>query len=348
MLQRIIAALLIALSSATAYAQTQTIEPRAVPALAENAPDRHVVVPGDTLWGIAAKFLKDPSRWSEVWKLNASEIKNPQRIYPGQIIVLNKTGSGPLLSLEPVEEKQLPRIREEALAQAIPAIPQKAIEPFLTRPLLMDEQSLESTPRIVAIEDERVLADIGTKLFARNLPADTQERNYLVYRAGEDVTDPETKEVLGHEAIVVGSARLEQTGPLSTLRVTSIQSEIHKDDRLVPQPRPRIISYPQHIPEQSINGRVIANSRDTVAAGRHEVISFSRGKRDGVEIGQVLTLFRPGQTVTDRYKGDVQSVTTPEERFGLVYVFRVFDRVSYGLIMQAERAVERDDIVRNP
>jgi hypothetical protein len=307
-----------------------------------------VVVPGDTLWGIAAKFLKDPSRWSEVWKLNASEVKNPHRIYPGQIIVLNRTGEGPVLSLAPVEEKQLPRIREEAQAEGIPAIPQKAIEPFLSRPLLMDEQAFETTPRIVAIEDDRVLADIGAKIFARNLEVDAQNRNYLIYRAGDAITDPETKQVLGQEAVVVGSARLEQTGTISTLRITSIQSEIRKDDRLVPQPRPRIINYPQHLPTQSISGRVIANDRSTVAAGRHEVISFSRGSQDGVEVGYVLALYRPGQTITDRYKGDVQSITTPAERFGLIYVFRVFDRVSYGLIMQAERAVGRGDIVRNP
>jgi len=344
MSQRIIAALLIALSSATATAQIQSVEPRPVPALVENAPDRHVVVPGDTLWGIASKFLKDPSRWSEVWKLNANEVKNPHRIYPGQVIVLNRTGSGPQLSL--VEEKLLPRVREENSQQAIPTIPQDAIESFLTRPLVLDETTLEASLRVVAAEDNRNSASAGDNIYVAGNIGNTKE--WIIYRPGNTLTDPDTKEVLGREVVVAGTARLVKNGDPATLRITSSKNEISNGDRLLPRPKPEIMSYPQHIPGVSISGRVLTIADGAPDGGRFSVISLSKGAKDGLEIGHVLALYRPGDKFKDRYKGEVKNITMPDEKFGLIYVFRVFDRVSYALVMEADRGVTSGDVVRNP
>ena len=346
---RIIAALLIALSSTSALAQTQTVEPKSVPVLAENAPDRHVVVPGDTLWSIAAKFLQDPSRWAEVWKLNPADIKNPHRIYPGQVIVLNRSGSTPQLSL--VEEKLQPRVFETNTHEAIPAIPQQSIEPFLSRPLLLDEAALESTPRIVAVQDGRVLAGIGDQIYAKNLVIDKTirgTRDFHIYRPGRALVDPETKAVLGREALIVGSARLTELGEPATLVITGTQTEVNRGDRLMPRTKPEILNYPQHRPEKPIAARVISLAEDARTAGRLSTLIISKGGRDGLEVGHVLALYRPGLAITDRYKDEVTKMSTPEERFGLVYVFKVFDKVSYGLIMQAERPVSPGDQLRNP
>lgn len=348
MSSRIIAALLIALSSSLAVAQTpapQSVEPRTVPELQENAPDRHVVVPGDTLWGIAAKFLKDPARWSEVWKLNAREVKNPHRIYPGQVILLNRSGKGPLLSLAPIE-KQLPRIREEDGAQAIPSIPQQVVEPFLTRPLVLDATSLESTLRIVAVQDNRGSATPGDNVYATGNLGDTTE--WIIYRPGNALVDQDSKEVLGREVNMVGSARLIRKGDPATLRILSSQSEVNAGDRLLPKTKPEIISYPQRRPDFALQGRILTIAGDAPDAGRFNVVSISKGKRDGLEIGHVLTLYRPGDRFKDRYKGEVKEVAMPDEAFGQIYVFRVFDRVSYALIMTADRPVTGGDVVRAP
>lgn len=349
MSHRIIAALLIVLSSASALAQTQIVEPRSVPVLAENAPDRHVVVRGDTLWSIAAKFLQDPSRWAEVWKLNPADIKNPHRIYPGQVIVLNRNGASPQLSL--VEEKLQPRIFESDQHEAIPAIPQQSIEPFLSRPLLLDEAELEATPRIIAVQDGRVFAGVGDQVYARNLVVDKNARgphDYQVYRPGRPLIDPDTKEVLGREALVVGSARLTADGEPATLLLTSAQNEINPGDRLIPRAKPAILSYPQHRPEKPIAARIIALADEARTGGRLHTLILSKGSRDGVEVGHVLALYRPGLDIIDRYKGEVTKMKTPDERFGLVYVFKVFDKVSYALIMQAERPASPGDQLRNP
>lgn len=346
---RIIAALLIALSSNLAVAQTpvpQSVAPKAVPELAENAPDRHVVVPGDTLWGIASKFLKDPARWSEVWKLNSEQVKNPHRIYPGQVIVLNRSGSGPTLSLEPPVEKLLPRVREESLAQAIPTIPQKAIESFLTRPLVLDDATLESTLRVVGIQDNHSSAVSGDNIYVSGETGDAVD--WVAYRPGKNMVDPDSKEVLGQEVVMLGTARLMRKGDPSTFRVTSAQVEISSGDRLIPKPKADIASYPQHLPTKAINARVLSIAGDAPDGGRLNVVSISKGKKDGLEVGHVMTLYRPGDRFKDRYKGETKDVAMPEEKVGQIYLFRVFDRVSYALIMTANRPVTAGDVVRAP
>ncbi|RTL58206.1 MAG: LysM peptidoglycan-binding domain-containing protein [Rhodocyclaceae bacterium] len=346
---RIIAALLIALSSNLAVAQTpvpQSVAPKAVPELAENAPDRHVVVPGDTLWGIASKFLKDPARWSEVWKLNSEQVKNPHRIYPGQVIVLNRSGNGPTLSLEPPVEKLLPRVREESLAQAIPTIPTAAIESFLTRPLLMDDSVLESTLRVVGIQDGHANAAPGDNIYAVGNLKDSLD--WVIYRPGKALTDPDTKEVLGKEVVMLGTARLITKGDPATFKVASSQVEINSGDRLMPKPRADIQSYPQHRPNSPIAAKILNLAGDAPDTGPLGVVSISKGKKDGLEVGHVLTLYRPGDRFKDRYKGEAKEVSMPEEKVGQIYLFRVFDRVSYALIMTANRPVTAGDVVRAP
>jgi len=348
-MKRIIAALLLAISSASMPALAAKPADAAPIELAANAPDRHVVVPGDTLWGIAKTFLKDPFRWNEVWQMNPEEIKNPHRIYPGQVIVLDRSGANPRLSLqggEPGVEKLLPRVRETPLAPAIAAIPQQAIEPFLIRPLVVEEGEFEKTPRIVAVQDGRVLAGSNDLIYAVNLDAGIKK--WQIYRPSDPLKDPESGEILGYGAEVTGTAVLVSAGDPSSLRITGAQAEIGKGDRLAPLPKPDIFTYPQHRPKAPISARIVGVAGDAPDGGRYSVVALSRGKRDGVELGHVLALYRPGEEFADRYDGSKRDLKTPEERFGLLYVFRVFDRVSYALVMESQRPITRGDIVRNP
>jgi LysM repeat protein len=343
-MRRIIFALFLSLSTA-AIAQSA---PAAKPIeLAPDAPDRHVVVPGDTLWGISAKFLKDPYRWPDLWKMNAEQVKNPHRIYPGQVVILDRSGTDPQLRLGQVIKLE-PQVRVEIPPKEIPAIPAQDIEPFLTQPLVIDLGQFDSSPRIVATQEGRVITGNGDTIFAAG--ADPSVRLWQVYRPGKPLIDPENGEPLGIEAIFLGNVRpVGPAGEVTPFEVTSVKQEIGRGDYLVPANRPEVLSYAPHAPTHAVEGRVMALYGGVGEGGRNSIISISRGKRDGLEMGHVLALYRAGFVTTNRFDGGApQSHALPEERYGLLFIFRVFDRVAYGLVTNAARPVMAGDRVRQP
>lgn len=345
-MRRIISALLFCFSSWAVAQDARPIE------LNPDAPDRHIVVPGDTLWGIAAQFLKDPYRWPDVWRLNPDEIKNPHRIYPGQVVILDRSGDRPLLKIGKLVKAE-PRVYSEAAQKEIPAIPQHVIEPFLTQPLVVEPGALDGAARIVAIREGRVNVGPGEFVFGTHI--DPKSQQWQIFRPGKamhnpDRVDPDKPgEVLGIEAIYLGTARLVQQGEPATLEITSARQEIGRNDYLLPTPRTDIISYVPHAPAKQIRGRIIALYGGVGEGGRHSIVSFSRGKNDGLEVGHVLTIDRAGPAVVNRDReGQKEVFQLPDERYGSLFVFRVFDRVSYGLVMEAARPVVAGDFVRTP
>lgn len=345
MSRKIIAALLVALAGTALSAWAADAS---APAFRDDAPDRHVVVPGDTLWGIASKFLKDPYRWSEVWKLNPTEVKNPHRIYPGQVIVLDKSGLDPQLKLanQLQTEKLLPKIREDG-GTPISAIPRTAIEPFLTRPLVLNRDGLKEASRIVAFNDKKVLGGPGDTAYVVNVPNEAVDR-WQIVRPGKELKDPASKEILGYEAVVIGSARLGRRGDPAEFSIVSSEMEVRPNDRLVPAARPDVLSYPLRTPSKTVLANVLSIVGAGPTGGLYQVVALSKGSNDGIELGHVLGLYSPGIKVIDRFEGEVREITTPEERVGLLYVFRIFDRVSYALVMDARRPISPGDTVRNP
>ncbi|MBL8515872.1 MAG: LysM peptidoglycan-binding domain-containing protein [Betaproteobacteria bacterium] len=379
----IIAVVLSSLCAATTLA---TLPARAQ-ALAENAPNSYTVVKGDTLWGIAGKFLKEPWRWPEIWNMNQDQIKDPHWIYPGDVIKLEMTADGkPRLSLDGTSMagsvqadgtvRVSPKVRTEKLRQAIPSIPGAAIAPLLTQPLVQDEKGLSDAPKIVATEDSRVIVGAGNRVYVDHLDPSEGVR-WQVYRQGNPIVDPDTKEVLGYEAIYIAEARVSAFGTPSTLEVTKSAQEINRGDRLTPVRETAIPSYSPRAPETKIQGKIIGLSQGVAEAGQYSVVTLNRGKRDGLVVGHVLATYRFGEVVpTDedgfaaRLKGMLpnyvvpdavvtsadprtkvrteREVKLPNERSGLVFVFRVFDRVSYGLIMQTRRPVYINDVVQTP
>jgi LysM repeat protein len=320
--------------------------------LAPDAPSRHVVVPGDTLWGISGKFLKDPYRWNELWQMNTDEVKNPHRIYPGQVLLLDTSSGQPRLTVEggrggiPTVKVE-PQVRVTEEAKEIAAIPQQVIEPFLSQPLIAEADALEKTPRIVATQEGRLFSAVGDVAYVTGIEAGAP-RLWQVYRPGKKLIDPVSQEVLGYEAIFLGSVRMEKEGNPATVRITSAREEIGKDDRLVPAPRADIVSYPLHKPSKEVSAHVVSVYGGSAAGGRYSIIALSAGKKDGVQVGHVLDLSRTGVVVTDRYRGSKQEVTLPDQRYGLLYVFRTFDRVSYALVMEATQPVEVGDTIGTP
>ena len=337
---RIISALILAGAAALSVAA----EPS--PPLNTNAPARHVVAPGDTLWDISAKFLREPWRWPEIWRMNSDQIKNPHRIYPGDVIVLDYDSAGrPFLRLS--ESKLSPRIYASPVKTAIPPIPPNVIEPFISTPLIVEANQLDSAPRIVATQQDRVFLGGGDVAYVEN--ADPSIEQWQVYRNGKALTDPADKNVvLGYEAFYLGTARQVRAGQPASFEVVTAKQEIGRGDRLVPATRPALQLYVPHRPDSLIEGRIISIYGGVGSAGRGSIVSLNRGTNDGLEIGHVLALER-NRSVTQRDENDVKlNVTIPPERVGLVFVFRTFERISYALIVQAEATVEPNDFVRTP
>lgn len=339
-MRNIIFALVFGFSTAAIAQSGQPVE------LAPDAPDRHTVAQGDTLWDIAAKFLKDPFRWPEIWKMNAEQVKNPHRIYPGQVIVLDR--DGPSLRLANVV-KLSPQVRVSVPPQEIPAIPARAIEPFLAQPLVIETASLENAPRIIALQENRVYGGNGDLVYASGV--DPAIGQWQVYKPGQPLRDPDSGEALGVEAIHLGNARVSGAAgqDVTPLTIVSARQEIGRGDQLVPASRPEIMSYMPHKPAQPVEGRVLKLYDGVGVGGRNSIVAISRGSKDGLEMGHVLALYGAGATVTNRF-GDAppQTHTLPEERYGLMFVFRVFERVSYALITDAARPVAAGDRFRQP
>jgi LysM repeat protein len=338
-MRRIISALFISISSTLALAQgTPPLQ------LAAGAPDRHIVVPGDTLWGIAAKFLKDPYRWGELWKLNAEEIRNPQRIYPGQVIVLDKSGNQPRLKLVTVKEPR--REYVESLRKGIPSIAPQDIEPFLSEPRVLDAAGFDAAPRVVSLQSDRVIAGAGDTIYTTEVT--TQNKSWQLFRPGKALIDPDSKETLGYEALYIGTARMTRAGVPSSFLITTSKQEIIRDDRLLAAPRQDIPSYIPRAPTTQIKAKVLSIYGGVNFGGPSSVVTLNRGKVDGLEVGHVLAADLAGAEVTNRYEGEKTIYKLPDARNGLLFVFRVFERVSYALVMNATHPVVVGDTVRNP
>jgi hypothetical protein len=358
--------------------------------LNKNHPERHVVVKGDTLWGISGQFLKDPWQWPKVWRLNRAEIKNPHLIYPGDVVVLDNTGKIPRLRvLHETITLDPHAVEEQTDKAAISTIPLSVINPFLHQPLVIEKDQLVKSPRILAAQDNRVVLSPDTRVYIKGIN-EGDALNWHVYRPGQNLVDPDTKEVLGVEAHYLGDAKLVKYGDPASADIVKAKEEIFAKDRLVAMGDEVTTNFVPHAPEANINGRIIHVYGGVAEGGPESIVTLNRGAADGIEVGHVLAINRYGRIIKDpEYRAsseeqkpklkevnlDVKTapdgskivnfkktpteldgkpilppgmVKLPDERVGLLMVFRVFDRVSYALVMQASQPVYESDTVTTP
>jgi len=327
----------------------------AAPEIRDNAPDRHVVVKGDTLWDISATFFKDPWKWPQIWGMNKDTIKDPHWIYPGDIIILDratgtlriggevKAGASAIASSDTVV-KLSPKARAQSSEHnAIPSIPGSAIDPFLSRPLIIEENELSGAPTLMGTYEQRVLLGNDDIAYVKGL-SENKGPLWQVYRPGQTFIDPDSKEVLGHEAIYLGDVNVEKFDDLSTIRITKSIQEINKGDHLIQASGGLANNYEPHAPESLISARVISIYGGVSQAGQNAIITLNKGHRDGLENGHVLALYRKGEVVKEKGK----DLTLPDVRYGLLFVFRTFDKVAYALVMQTRLPVELLDSALTP
>ncbi len=358
--------------------------------LAADAPERYIVVPGDTLWGIAGRFLKDPWRWPELWKNNQDQIKNPNRIRPGDVLVLDRSAQEmrlKLLKSQPVLEtiRLSPQmITKEHEPEPVPTIPAAVITPFLSQPLVVAQNELDSAARIVSMQEDRVALGAGNIAYVQGITKEKGDK-WRIFRRGDPLLDPDTKEMLGYGAIYLGDARVIKFGDVSTIEIVKSSLEITAGDSLLPITRDDVIDdYMPHAPGAKVAGRIIDIYGSLGEAGPNSIVVLNKGSRDSLDVGSVLAIYRdlnsptysvrdsPNIKYHDEPMGDRNSpvygrvgpagaefnnddknkslpkAKLPNERYGLLMVFRTFDHVSYALVMNTNRPVNLFDTVTSP
>jgi len=323
------------------------------PAVAEDlklnadVPERYTVKRGDTLWDISAVFLQSPWLWPEIWHAN-QQIENPHLIYPGDIISLVYVDGVPQLRVDRSRDLKLsPEARSVGHADAIAALPLDIVDNFLSKNRVTDDATLNAAPYILGGQERRILVGSGDDFYARG-DFSANRLNYGIYRRGDPYIDPASGELLGLRAIDVGAAKVKAVkGDIATLGATRAAQEIRINDRLLASEERTLAStfYPR-APVRSIEASVISVEDGVRNAGAFDVIGLNRGQRDSLQAGDTLAIYKLGDLTKDRMTGE--QIRLPDERIGLVMVFYTYEKMSFALVMEADRQIDIGDRLVNP
>lgn len=323
--------------------------------LRNDAPARYVVVPGDTLWGISARFLKDPWKWPQIWGMNRSQIENPDRIYPGDAIVVENVGGKPRLKLEkqggeaeqaasaeekPQERETVrlsPGIQIRDLGRAIANIPLSAIGPFLTKTRIVDSKAWENAPKLIAGQDKSEILGTGEYGYVSSLEGSV---SWDIFGKPTEIEDPDTGKPLGLEVHYLGEAKLVNPGKPARIVILRAYGEVEIGARLVPSLEQTVTHYVPHAPDAVVRGRILSSDGGLTEIGQNDIVLINLGSRDGLELGHVLAVYRAGLKVGGE--------TLPDERIGLAMIFRIYDGLAYALVVQSLHTIHPGDTVRTP
>lgn len=315
--------------------------------LKDNHPQSYVVVEGDTLWDISRIFLDDPWLWPDLWHINP-QLDNPHLIFPGDVLRLVYVDGKPQLVVSRNRDIKLgPSVRKSPLSRAIPAIPLDAINAFLSRSRVVSKQQLEEAPYILAGREGHIIAGAGEEIYARG-SFEPDAGSYGIYRRGAVFIDPETEEFLGIQATDIGTGKiLSVEGEVATVALNRTTEEVRRGDRLLAEEQRRIdANFLPSAPKGKIDGYLMAVEDGVSQIGAMDVVIINRGQREGLAPGHLLAIYRTGELVRDPVTDE--QIKVPDFRAGLLMVFRSFEKVSYGLVMRAERPLQVMDRVRNP
>lgn len=347
---------------------TTTVIADAGAALKPTAPKDYVVKRGDTLWGIANLFLRNPWQWPEIWYVNP-QIHNPHRIYPGDMLQLalgsdghtmlqlvrGTAGREELVAAHLDETRLEPQLRSSPLDTPIDTIPYSLIAAFISKPSVLTREQVASAAYVVALAENHDIAGEGHELFVRKTNGQVGTR-YSVMHVAEELTDPDNGHKLGYVAIYTGTAQITRTGQLAEAVLTSSARETLQGDVLIPEENVPTTDFAPHIPSRPVTGSVIDVVDNVLLAGQDEVVAINRGTDDGVDRGAVLTVDSLPVTAVDECS-EIEnsstcaihhSVVLPTDPAGTILVFRSFDHMSYGLILADTVPVQVGEAVHSP
>jgi hypothetical protein len=314
--------------------------------MAENAPQEYVVQVGDTLWDIAGTFLKDPWYWPEIWYVNP-EIENPHLIYPGDVLGIIYVDGQPRISNVRASTYRLsPQARITPLTEAISSIPFEAVSAFLTTGVVLEKSQADALPYIVDTRGDHLVAASGNTIYVRGIADEITGTRYSVIQIGDPLIDPDDNKLIGYQGNWVGEGTMRRSGDPASVWLTETTQEAKIGDRLIPETVDVPLNFYPKAPDNVIDGRIISVVNGVTQIGQYQVVVLNRGARDGLAVGDVLSVFQAGELVRDRIKGG--KVLLPDEQAGTVMVFKVFDGISYALVMEATQAIHIHDAARNP
>lgn len=346
--------------------------------LRPDAPQRYTIQSGDTLWSISGLFLTSPWRWPELWGMNQADIRNPHLIYPGQTLYLDTANGRARLSTQANSDGGIPTVRlsprtrmEGVADNALPTVQNHLIEPFLSEGIVVDDQSMNQAPRIVAAQDGRVFLTRGDRAYVRSSSGDLmddptqKQKAYRIFRDTKPLKDPVTGEVLGFEAPYLGRALLSRSEGTqvsaasavdapsevipATFDIVDVKEEIRVGDRLLPEPPRQLVNYAPHAPANPVDARIVSiYGSGVVNAAQNQVVIINKGSLDGLENGHVLAILQSGARMVDKTDQALTNIKLPDERNGLLMVFRTFDKLSYGLVLDIVSGVKVGDRLVNP
>ncbi len=336
---------------------------RGAVALAPNAPDSYVVKRGDTLWGIAKVFLRDPWFWPEIWQVNR-QIQNPHLIYPGDTLRLVYIDGQPRITLQRGmmergdSARVMPRVRSQALEGAVTTIPYEVVAAFMSKPSVLANEQIKGAPYVFATRDSHIIVSNGDVMYARGFSSPAElGMHYNVVRVGDALRDPDDNRIVGYDGIFTGSGHVTRGGDPATLIMTESTRETVPGDKLLEGGADVALDFIPSPPKVKVDGRIMAVSDGVTVIGQYQVVVINRGARDGLAPGNVLAVFEVGGSVRDTVnKGflggmsrlGAKKVQLPDERTGTFMVFKTFDEISYGLIMEAKNIIRVADRVQNP
>jgi hypothetical protein len=322
-----------------------------------NAPDSYVVKRGDTLWGIAKVFLRDPWYWPEIWQVNP-RIQNPHLIYPGDILRLVYIEGKPTLMLQRGDAARVqPRVRSQPLEGAVSTIPYETVAAFMSKPSVLSQEQIKTAPYVLSSRDVHVAMAEGDTVYARGFTDSAAlGTHYNVVHVGDALRDPDDNRIVGYDGVFTGAGHVTRIGDPTTLIMTESARETEPGDKLFAGGVDVPLDFIPAPPKSKINGRIMAVSNGVTIIGQYEVVVINRGARDGLVPGNVLAVFEAGDVIRDTAnKGFLstsrltsEKVRLPDERNGTFMVFKTFDSMSYGLIMEATNIIRVGDRIENP
>ena len=314
--------------------------------LAEGHPNEYVVQVGDTLWDISATFLRDPWFWPEIWYVNP-DIENPHLIYPGDVLgLVYIDGQTRITNVRASTYRMSPQARVSPISEAVTSIPYQDIAQFLSYGVVLEKNQADALPYVLETRGEHLIASAGNEVYVRGASGDDASARYHIIHIGDKLIDPDDNRLIGYHGILVGQGSLRRTGDPATVALTNTSQEVVTGDRLLPQTVNVPLNFFPRAPSTNIDGRIIHVVGGVSLIGQYQVVVMNRGSSNGLSAGDVLSVFQTGKVVDDQVRGG--KVTLPDESAGTVMVFKTYDRISYGLVMEATDAIRIHDAIRNP
>jgi hypothetical protein len=323
--------------------------------LAAGAPNEYVVKEGDTLWDIASTFLRDPWYWPEVWYINP-QVENPHLIYPGDVLAMvTIDGRQRITNVRASTYRLSPQARVTPLTESITSIPYEQISAFLSKGLVLEKDQADQLPYILSTRGDHLIAAAGNDVYIRGGNAVPTGTRYSVVHVGDELRDPDDNDLLGYQGVYIGEGALSRGGDPATVSLTDTNREALNGDRLIPETVDIPLNFFPKAPDIDVDGRIISVVDGVSLIGQYQVVVLNRGARNGLAPGDVLTVFQDGEKINDRYAGGFlntigggETVKLPDEEAGTIMIFKVYDRIGYGLVMEATSDIHVLDSVRNP